>query len=162
MTDSEKKKALEELEKQFKRGYLHRDIYEQRKTELEGEEEQPDILLTTTPSLEGWQINEYFGPVSAHVVAGVGLISELFASFSDAFGGKSQTYSKHLKSLREDVFAGLRREAAALGANCVVNVRIDFDQISGQAKSMLMVTATGTAVKAEKMTKTNENTIEGD
>ncbi len=100
------------------------------------------ILVTTTPSLEGWGIESYLGPVSTHVVAGTGFLT-------DAAGGRSLSYQRQLASINAEALESLRSQAALLGANAIVGVHIDHDEISGKGKQMLMVTAYGTAVRAE-------------
>lgn len=109
-----------------------------------------DILVTTTSSLEGLKIKQYLKPVSAHIVAGTNLFSDFFASFSDVFGGRSQTYQKQLRSLYNDAIDRIRYAAYELGANAVVGLSIDMDEVSGKGKSMFMLTAIGTAVILDK------------
>ena len=89
-------------------------------------------------------------PVSAHIVAGTNLFSDFFASFSDVFGGRSQTYQKQLSSLYNEAIERIKYAAFELGANCVVGLSIDMDEISGKGKSMFMLTAVGTAVVLER------------
>jgi uncharacterized protein YbjQ (UPF0145 family) len=108
------------------------------------------VGVTTTSSLEGWEISEYLGPVIAHAVAGTGLFSDIFAGLSDFFGGRSGSYQNQLNSLSEEVVGRLRRQAADRRGNWVVGLSIDMDEISGKDKSMFMVTATGTAVLASR------------
>ncbi len=108
------------------------------------------VVVTTTPSMEGWSILEYVGVVSSRVVAGTGVFSDFVAGFSDFFGGRSGTYQRQLQSINEDALKALRFEVAQLGCNAVLSVRIDHDEISGKNVQMFMVTASGTAVKARK------------
>lgn len=106
------------------------------------------ILVTTTASLDGWQIKRYLGVVSGHIVAGTGFFSDLFAGFTDIFGGRSQSYQRQLHAINSEVIDLLIQKASHLGANCIVGLRIDHDEISGKGKTMFMVTAQGTAVIA--------------
>lgn len=108
------------------------------------------MLVTTTSNLEGHTITEYVGVVSAHVVAGTGLFSDWAASFSDVFGGRSHSYQQQLAAIHEEATAALVKEARRRRAHAIVGVRLDADEISGKGKSMLMVTATGTAVRLER------------
>ena len=110
-----------------------------------------EILLSTTSSLEGWKVKDYYGPVSAQIVAGTGIFSDIAASLSDIFGGRSESYRKQLSAINKEVLNGLRREAFDLGANCVIGLRVDHDELSGKGKQMLMVTASGTAVFIQKV-----------
>jgi len=107
-----------------------------------------NVKVTTTSGFEGVEIVEYFEPITAHVVVGMNLFKDFFAGLTDIFGGKSNTYQNTLASINEDVIDQLRRKANAIGANCILGLKIDNDEISSQNKSMLMVTAVGTAAKA--------------
>jgi uncharacterized protein YbjQ (UPF0145 family) len=109
-----------------------------------------NVLISTTPDLEGHEITQYLEVVSAHVVAGTGLFSDVAASFSDVFGGRSGSYQKQLRQINEEALSELREAAAEAGADAVIGVSFDHDQISGQNNQLLMVTATGTAVRTEK------------
>lgn len=107
------------------------------------------ILVSTSPQLQGYENVRYIKPISAHIVAGTNLFSDFFASFSDVFGGRSQSYQKQLSSLYSDAIEQLKMSAYELGANCVLGLHVDLDEISGKGKSMFMVTAIGTAVIVE-------------
>lgn len=109
-----------------------------------------DILVVTTSSTEGIKIRKYIKPISAHIVAGTGLFSDFLGSLTDVFGGRSQTYQKQLTSLYNEAIERVKIAAYELGANCVVGLKIDMDEITGKGKQMFMITATGTAVILEK------------
>jgi uncharacterized protein YbjQ (UPF0145 family) len=109
-----------------------------------------DILVLTTSSIEGLKVKKYLKPVSAHVVAGTNLFSDFFASFSDVFGGRSGTYQKQIASLYNEAIEQIKYAAYEIGANCIVGLNIDMDEISGKSKSMFMLTAVGTAVIIER------------
>lgn len=108
-----------------------------------------DILATTASTLEGRKILNHLGPISSHVVAGTNLFSDFFASFSDVFGGRSTTYQKQLSSIYNEAIDKLKFSAYEIGANCIIGLKVDLDEISGKGKSMFMVTAIGTAVIIE-------------
>ena len=110
-----------------------------------------NILVTTTNSLEGLKIKQYFKPISAHVVAGTNFFSDFFASFSDVFGGRSKTYQRQLSSIYAEAIEVLKQSAVEIGANAVIGLKVDLDEISGKGKSMFMITATGTAVIVENL-----------
>ena len=110
-----------------------------------------NFILSTTPTLDGYKIKKYFGTVTSHVVTGTGLFSDIAAEFRDVFGGRSASYQKQLISVKEEVFKKLKEEATALGANGIVGLRVDFDEVSGKGKTMFMVSALGTAVQIEFM-----------
>lgn len=109
------------------------------------------IKLSTTNSFDGYKITNYLGIVSESVVVGTNLFSDFFASVSDIFGGKSRSYQKQLYKLREFALEGLAVKAKEKGANAILGILIDSDEISGQGKSMFMINVTGTAVVIQKI-----------
>ena len=106
-----------------------------------------DVILLTTPLVEGMPIEKYYGLVSANQVAGTGFLTDLTASFSDFFGGNSGTYRNAMDELCKDVTDRLKLKASYMGANAVIGVTIDYDSISAKNMSMFMVSIQGTAVK---------------
>lgn len=106
------------------------------------------MILTTTPSVEGRKIVEYKGIVFGEVVAGVNFIKDLEASICDFIGGRSSSYEGELIEARESVIRELSQRASKLGADAVVGIDIDYE-VLGEANGMLMVTASGTAVKLD-------------
>lgn len=104
-----------------------------------------DLLVTTTPILGGIEIERYIGPLTANVVLGVNFFSDLAASFTDVFGGFSGSYQSKLDSLTSEVDRLIKAKATRLGANAIIDYKLQFNEISGKAKQMFMVSATGTA-----------------
>ncbi len=103
------------------------------------------MIVTTTPSLEGRPIRDYLGIVSGEAIMGANIFRDLFANIRDIVGGRSGAYEKELKNAREAAIEDMVAEAALLGADAVVAVDIDYEVV-GQNGSMLMVSASGTAV----------------
>ena len=63
-------------------------------------------------------------------------------------GGRSQGYEEELTKARNEALAEMEQRAAAVGANAVVGVDIDYE-VLGADNGMLMVSASGTAVVVE-------------
>ncbi len=103
------------------------------------------MIQTTTPGIEGHAILDYKGIVTAEAILGANLFKDMFAGIRDLVGGRSATYEKELRSAREIALQELNDEARQLGANAVVGIDLDYEVV-GQNGSMLMVTASGTAV----------------
>jgi uncharacterized protein YbjQ (UPF0145 family) len=103
------------------------------------------MVVTTTPGIEGRKIVKYCGVVAGEAILGANVFKDLFASVRDIVGGRSATYEKELQRAREIALAELEERAGQLGANAVVGVDLD-DEVLGQGNSMLMVSASGTAV----------------
>ena len=106
------------------------------------------MLMTTTNTIEGRRILEYKGLVAGEAILGANLFKDLFASIRDIVGGRSSSYEKVLNDARQTALADLSDRASALGANAIVGIDIDYETV-GANGSMLMVSASGTAVRIE-------------
>jgi uncharacterized protein YbjQ (UPF0145 family) len=106
------------------------------------------MVITTTPSIEGKKIRDYRGVVFGEVIAGVNFVKDFVAGLSNFFGGRSGTYEEELIAARQAAMREMEQRAAALGANAIVGVDIDYE-VLGTDNGMLMVTASGTAVFVE-------------
>jgi len=104
------------------------------------------ITVSTTPTLEGHPIQEYLGVVTGEVIVGANLFRDLFANIRDIVGGRSGSYERILSDARNQAIEELQAECASRGGNAVVGVDLDYEVI-GDTGSMLMVSASGTAVK---------------
>lgn len=104
------------------------------------------MLITTTPGIEGKTITEYRGIVFGEVISGVNFIKDFAAGLSNFFGGRSGTYEEELIQARENALREMEDRARQLGADAVVGVDIDYE-VLGADNGMLMVTASGTAVR---------------
>ena len=107
------------------------------------------IPVSTASTIHGFDITDTFGFVSSHVIAGTNLFSDIFAIFSDTFGGRSKTYKKQLTKIKMEAVQELMEEAIRIGGNAIVGMSIDLDEVSGGGKSMFMITASGTSVKID-------------
>ena len=107
-----------------------------------------NMLVTTTPSIEGRRITRYYGIVSGETIIGANLFLDFFASIRDIVGGRSGSYEEVLREAKETALREMQEQAAALGANAVIGVDLDYETV-GESGSMLMVTAAGTAVSIE-------------
>ncbi|KAB2814645.1 heavy metal-binding domain-containing protein [Phaeocystidibacter luteus] len=106
------------------------------------------MIVTTTNSVEGRKISEYRGVVAGETIIGANFFKDIFAGIRDFVGGRSGSYEKVLLEARTTALRELEQRAAQLGADAVVGVDIDYEVI-GANGSMLMVSASGTAVKLE-------------
>ncbi|HEX6127939.1 MAG TPA: heavy metal-binding domain-containing protein [Candidatus Limnocylindria bacterium] len=104
------------------------------------------MILTTTPSVDGRQITEYLGVVTGEAILGANIVRDLFAGVRDIVGGRSGAYEEELRKAREIAMEELAAEATSRGAEAVVGIDLDYETV-GQGGSMLMVSASGTAVR---------------
>ena len=110
-----------------------------------------DIILTTETTMQGYQISERLEIITAECVFGMNMFRDYFAGLRDIFGGRSKASQKVLRDSRRVCLTELRREAIIVGANAVIGVDLDYNEISGDDKSMLFVVASGTAVTVNKV-----------
>ena len=104
------------------------------------------MILTTTHAIDGQTITEYLGVVTGEAILGANIVRDLFAGIRDIVGGRSGAYEEELRKAREIAMEDLAQEAASRGADAVVAIDLDYETV-GQGSSMLMVTASGTAVR---------------
>lgn len=104
------------------------------------------MILTTTPSIEGRTIAEYKGVVFGEVISGVNFIRDFAASIRNIVGGRSGSYEQELIDARRQAMDEMSERAQAIGADAVIGIDIDYEAL-GENGGMLMVTASGTAVK---------------
>ncbi len=101
------------------------------------------MIVSTTPNIEGRPISEYKGIVVGETIVGVNVISDMFSSVTDFFGGRSGAYESELQEARSTALREMEQRATQKGANAVVGVDLDYEVVGN---SMLMVSASGTAV----------------
>jgi uncharacterized protein YbjQ (UPF0145 family) len=104
------------------------------------------MIISTTPTIEGRPVREYLGIVTGEVIVGANIFKDLFAGIRDIVGGRAGAYEQTLRDAREEAFRELAAEAAERGADAVVGIDIDYEVVGAQG-SMLMVSASGTAVR---------------
>lgn len=104
------------------------------------------MLLTTTSTLQDKTITHYYGVVSGESVIGANLVKDFLAGIRDIVGGRSGSYEKVLRKAKEDAIREMTQQAMSFGANAIIGIDLDYETVGG---SMLMVTASGTAIKYE-------------
>lgn len=106
------------------------------------------MIMTTTNTLEGYRITAYHGVTVGEAILGANVVRDLFAGITDIIGGRSSSYEASLQEARDTAMRELQERAAAIGGNAVVGIDLDYEVVGS---SMLMVSASGTAVTAEKV-----------
>ncbi len=104
------------------------------------------MIVTTTPNIEGRTIQSYLGIVSGEAIMGANIFKDVFASIRDIVGGRAAAYEQELIRAKDIALQEMQERAAALGADAIVAVDLDYE-VLGQGNSMLMVSTSGTAVK---------------
>lgn len=104
------------------------------------------IMLTTEMNAP-WADADRLGIVSGDCVFGMHLFKDLFVAIRDVVGGRSNALQKALREARNTALDEMRQEAFGLGATAVVGIKVETSDISGSGGTMIMVVATGTAVR---------------
>ena len=105
------------------------------------------MIVTTTDGVEDRRVIDYLGIVSGEAVLGTNVIRDFMASIRDVIGGRASGYEEELRHAKNSAIAEMEEDARRLGANAVVGVDLDYEHLGGGNRSMLMVTANGTAVR---------------
>ena len=107
------------------------------------------MLITTTPSLEGKKITKYYGLVTGEAILGANIFKDILANIRDIVGGRAGAYEKELRQAKDIAVGEMSEVAVSMGANAIVGVDLDYETIGSSGSSMLMVSASGTAVSYE-------------
>jgi uncharacterized protein YbjQ (UPF0145 family) len=106
------------------------------------------MIVTTTAVVDGRTVTEYMGVVTGEAVLGANVFRDVFAGLRDIVGGRSAGYERSLRQARETALQEMTQQAQDLGADAIVGVDLDYESIQlGQGGGMLMVSASGTAVR---------------
>ncbi len=104
------------------------------------------MIVTTTNTLDTHEIREYVGIVTGETIIGANILKDFFAGIRDIVGGRSGSYERVLKEAKDTSLREMEERARMLGADAVIGVDLDYETV-GPNGGMLMVTASGTAVK---------------
>ena len=103
-------------------------------------------MLSTTNTIEGSPVKDYLGIVTGETIIGANIFKDLFASIRDIVGGRSGSYERVLREAKDTALREMTENASKLGASAVIGIDLDYETV-GKNGGMLMVTASGTAVK---------------
>ena len=105
------------------------------------------MIISTTDSIDGRRVGTYLGIVAGQAVLGTNFMRDFFAGIRDIVGGRSGSYEKELRKAKQVALEEMAEEARELGADAVIGVDLDYEHIGTGERSMLMVSANGTAVR---------------
>src|SRR5919206_4949111 len=107
-----------------------------------------DVIISTMNDLPGYEIEEVYGEVFGLIVRARNVFSNLGAGLRTVFGGEAKGYTSLLSDSRNQAVDRLREAARERGANAVLAMRFDCNEI---ADIMSEVAAYGTAVTVRKL-----------
>lgn len=108
------------------------------------------MLISTTDTLQGYEITEYLGVVTGETISGANFVRDMMSTVTDYVGGRSGTYEEVVGKARESTLDEMSDRARLLGADAIVGVSLDYETV-GSRGAMLMVNASGTAVRLRKL-----------
>lgn len=104
------------------------------------------MLLTTTNNIEGRTVTEYKALVTGETIIGANIFKDFFAGIRDIVGGRSASYEKVLREAKDTAISEMIERARAHGADAIIGIDLNYETL-GESNGMMMVTASGTAVK---------------
>lgn len=107
-----------------------------------------NMLITTSTSLEGYKIVQQLGLVRGITVRSRSILGNMAGGFLSLFGGRNFIYQELCEKTREDALQLLLQHGREVGANAIVNMRYDANEVMSGITEVL---AYGTAVVVEKV-----------
>ena len=108
------------------------------------------MLIVTTPTIEGKEIEEYYGLVTGDSLLGANLYKDMFSGVRDVVGGRTSKYEEELKTARKLALEVMEEKAAQKGANAIIGTRVAYHNLGGTMGNTIMVTMSGTAVSLKE------------
>ncbi|NTF07187.1 YbjQ family protein [Agrobacterium rubi] len=106
------------------------------------------IIMTTSIDIPNRKVESVISIIASEAALGMNVFKDIANNWRDFVGGRSATSQASLKEARLACLDGLRSEAQAVGADAVIAVDLDYNQLAtGGTGGILFVAATGTAVK---------------
>lgn len=102
------------------------------------------MIMTTTSTLQGKEVEEYLDLVSGEAIMGANVVRDFLAGITDIIGGRSGAYENKLAEGREIAVQEMKEKARRLGANAIIGIDLDFETLRD---GMMLCVATGTAVR---------------
>jgi len=104
-------------------------------------------LITTSTALEGYKVTKHLGVVRGITVRSRSVVGNFAGGIQSLFGGRLSVYVELCENAREEAYHLLIQHAQALGANAIINMRYDANEVM---QGITEVLAYGTAVIVEK------------
>ncbi|MDZ4371598.1 MAG: YbjQ family protein [Phenylobacterium sp.] len=104
------------------------------------------MIVSTTHELQGHPVQDYLGVVVGESIIATNIMRDIMAGLRDIVGGRAGAYEEKMQEARDIAVKEMLDKAQELGANAVVGLDIDYETIGN---NMMMVSASGTAVKVE-------------
>ena len=105
-------------------------------------------LITTSTGLDGYKVVKHLGVVRGITVRSRSVVGNFAGGIQSLFGGRLSVYVELCENAREEAYHLLIQHAQALGANAIIGMRYDANEVM---QGITEVLAYGTAVVVEKV-----------
>lgn len=106
------------------------------------------MIVSTTFEISGYRIVRHLGLVRGITVRSRSIVGNFFGGIQSIFGGKLSIYATLAENSRQEAFENMCRHAAEGGANAIIGMRYDANEIMAGVTEVL---AYGTAVQVERI-----------
>ena len=106
------------------------------------------MLVTTSTFLEGYKVTQHLGIIRGITVRSRGIGGNIVGGLETVFGGRNTTFTELCETAREEAYELMVKHAQEHGANAVINMRYDANEVF---QGITEVLAYGTAVVVEKI-----------
>ncbi|MBK8847800.1 MAG: YbjQ family protein [Bacteroidetes bacterium] len=103
-------------------------------------------LITTSTHLEGYKINKHLGVVRGITVRSRSIFGNIAGGLQSLIGGQISIYTELCEKTREEAFGMMIQHAESVGANAIINMRYDANEVMNGITEVLCY---GTAVVVE-------------
>jgi uncharacterized protein YbjQ (UPF0145 family) len=110
-------------------------------------QESSKVLISTTPTIDGYRVKRYIDIQSVEIVIGTGPFSEFKGAVADFLGNRCTEFERKLQGAKRAALENLRMLALHLQGNAVVGIDLDYAEFSS---NRIAVVANGTIVEVEK------------
>lgn len=109
--------------------------------------QQKHFFITVSDNIPFSFIEKQLGVVDAQIVIGANIFRDVFANWRDLFGGETKGYKKDIDKMKHAALSSIEKQAKKKGANAIISLKMDLDELSGGGKSMFMINIYGSAIK---------------
>ncbi len=104
------------------------------------------MILSSTNTLEGKQIKQYYGIVTGEALIGANVYKDLFSGVRDVVGGRTSKYEEEIQKARMIALKSMEDKALDFGANAIIGLKINYANLGGTMGNTILVTAYETAI----------------
>ena len=107
--------------------------------------EATSLIITTTPSIEGYRIEKVLGIVTGLTPRTRGVLGKFIAGIESMFGGEVTAFTTELEKARMEAIERVKAKAIRMGANALIGLDLETSDL-GYQMGIIVISATGTAV----------------